>query len=282
MTPAKLLTPSIAEFIARKRMQNRRANYVDYLEYELLRLVDRIGDLPLAEITAEAIERTLDPKWTPSMTRSVLVRYSTFFADCVRREHILKNPVNKIDRPTVDRKAPAVFSVRDVIELLRIVHKERPDLLAYVVVGTFLGVRPHEIGKLQWKDVDTTLRPLRGVDEPHGLLTIDAAASKVRRRRIVPIPPMVISWLRLCDTAAPMGPTKTPTRPVAKLAKMVGVKWSHDIMRHTGATYLLARYEDAPRVALWLGNSPSILLTFYYQLIRPEDCLAFWSITPTL
>jgi integrase len=285
MQPAqqpRLLKPSIDEFIARKRTQNRRANYIDCLEYELGRFAKGREDMKLSDITVDVIESAIKPTWKPGMTRSVLAKFSVFLGDCERRDYITRNPVTRIDKPTADVISPVVFKPTELSELLRLVSRKRPDLLAYAVLGTFLGVRPHEICKLKWTDIDTSLRPLRGVDDPHGLLTIDTAVSKVRRRRIVPIPSTVVEWLKRADTDGPIGSTGNPTRPLAKLAKKLTIAWHHDIMRHSAASYLLAKYEDAPRVALWLGNSPSVLMTRYYTLIHPDACTAFWSIRPTV
>jgi hypothetical protein len=33
-------------------------------------------------------------------------------------------------------------------------------------------------------------------------------------------------------------------------------------------------------VALWLGNSPRILLRHYHELVPPVECVAFWELRP--
>lgn len=107
-------------------------------------------------------------------------------------------------------------------------------------------------------------------------------ASKVRRRRLCPIPPNAVEWLRLCKANGSVSPVIKPTQVIVPLSETAGVKWGSDILRHSAASYLLAEHQDAPKVAMWLGNSPGILLNHYFQLVSPEDCAAFWSITPTL
>jgi integrase len=57
--------------------------------------------------------------------------------------------------------------------------------------------------------------------------------------------------------------------------------WHQDVMRHTCASYLLASEQDAGNVALWLGNSPKILVAHYWGLAKEEDATAFWSIFPS-
>jgi len=43
---------------------------------------------------------------------------------------------------------------------------------------------------------------------------------------------------------------------------------------------MLASHQDAGKVALWLGNSPKILLSHYHHLSDAADADAFWRILP--
>jgi len=43
------------------------------------------------------------------------------------------------------------------------------------------------------------------------------------------------------------------------------------------ASMWLAKYQDVGKVSKWLGDSPGILLTRYYELVGPEDAVKFWS-----
>ena len=53
-----------------------------------------------------------------------------------------------------------------------------------------------------------------------------------------------------------------------------------DILRHTAASYWLAEWRDAGKVAHELGNSAGILLRHYRGVVTEEDTERFWAIRP--
>lgn len=56
--------------------------------------------------------------------------------------------------------------------------------------------------------------------------------------------------------------------------------WPQDCLRHTAASYAMARDRNAAIVADRLGNSADVLLTHYRELVSKEAALAFWEIKP--
>jgi len=52
-------------------------------------------------------------------------------------------------------------------------------------------------------------------------------------------------------------------------------------MRHSAASYQLARSQDAARTALNLGHSPDILFRHYREVVRPEEAERFFAIAPS-
>lgn len=56
--------------------------------------------------------------------------------------------------------------------------------------------------------------------------------------------------------------------------------WPQDVLRHSAASYMLAFHRDAGRVAYWLGNSPTILMRHYCELVPAEEAERFWKIRP--
>jgi integrase len=130
-------------------------------------------------------------------------------------------------------------------------------------------VRPEEIDRLDWQQIDLD----------RATVTIGAAASKIRRRRVTPLSPVAVEWLRLGGDL-PL-PLTTRRRCIRRLRDRLGFEeWPQDILRHSAASYLLSQEKDAAKVALWLGNSPKILLGHYHEMVKPEDVADFWQIRP--
>jgi hypothetical protein len=58
------------------------------------------------------------------------------------------------------------------------------------------------------------------------------------------------------------------------------VTWPQNCLRHSYATYRLAVTHDAARVALEMGNSPTMLFVNYRELVDQHDAKAWFAITP--
>lgn len=57
-------------------------------------------------------------------------------------------------------------------------------------------------------------------------------------------------------------------------------RWTIDILRHTGISYHLARYEHEGKTAVWAGNSPAMIHRNYKGLVKRADVEQFWDIWP--
>jgi integrase len=147
-------------------------------------------------------------------------------------------------------------------------------MLAWLALGLFAGVRPEEIEKTTWADMDIKGKHVK----------IEAAASKVRRRRIVPLNDVALAWLKLVKVGKPdqmVAPEKSSLRRYRRaMATAAKVEWVQDILRHSAASYLLQLHQDPTKVAHWLGHSPRTLETKYKNIVTPGDCKKFWALTP--
>jgi len=260
----------IAELIAAKKAANRRPRYVKGL-LQYLHFFARGRETALiSSITGPQIEQWFAAHGgTPSAQASNLGRLSALFSFATRRGYASCNPCNQVEHINIDQIAPVILTVKQTTKLLRKCRRVTPELLAYIVLGLFGGVRPEETEHLTWPDLDLV----------RGRVTINI--SKVRRRRITDLPANAVEWLKLCDQTQPLVPKKSTLRRRRRsLAELCGLTWHQDLLRHTAASYLLARDKDAGKVAMQLGNSPKILLTHYNQIVSPEDAIKYFDIRP--
>jgi len=276
------LKEAINSCITEKRGLGRRPAYIAALEYTLgLFSADREA-IPVASITTADCETWLSTKRNPSVRSSFQTRLSTLFAWCVHRGHITQNPVARIGKVSVEQRPPVILTPAQVDDGLAWVRGR--DIEPHFVLGLFCGIRPDELLRLRWESVD-----LR-----RGLVTIDAATSKVRRRRIVPIAPRALALLTtprdrsigesiersIEPRSGPIWPLSAQSlkRRRSELLRGAGLPQSADLLRHTCASYLMARDKDEGKVARILGNSPGVLLTRYTELVGPEDAALFWGV----
>jgi integrase len=270
----RTLGQAITETMEWRRGENLRERYLKELENYLRRFaagrmemfVDRIG---VAEIQSWFAGR----KEALSTRRSNVGRLGSLFDVMFKKGYIASNPCLRLPTVKLDQKAPMIFTPKQVRTMLRICRRQSREMLPYVVLGTFAGVRPEELEKLRWRDID----------QKHGTVTVDAAASKTNRRRVVHLHKTALAWLKVCKAGKPdahISPTGiTLRRWRRKLRDAVGL-WGQDILRHSAGSYLLALHRNAHEVATMLGNSPRILETHYKDLVNATNCAAFWSIKP--
>lgn len=251
--------------VAAKRAANRTPRYVKSLEYYLRQFATGREEKPLADFTAEDVEAWMQ-RYDSHYTRQTwLNRLSALFAFAVRRGYIAANPCDRLDRVTVDKKPPFILSPAQSQELLKVT----PTVMRpYLVLGMFAGVRPEEIERLDWAQIDLEA----------GTAFVDG---KTRQRRLVKLEPVAVTELRKHPLrSGPVAPSSSTISRWRKQARRVlGLSsWPQDLLRHTAASYLLALHGDAGKVATMLGNSSGVLLNHYHEPVRNGDCGHFWAV----
>jgi integrase len=259
----------VLELLAAKKTANRRAVYIKSLKHYLNRFAAGREESAIENFTAADVEVWLSQFPGDYSRHTWLNRISTLFSFAIRRGYVEKNPCARVERVTVDKKAPVILSVAQAEKLLT---DCPPPCLAWLVLALFAGIRPEgELMRVAWEDVNLDTGTVR-IQFP-----------KVRKhKRIVPLEPVAVAWLRpLVGNGAVCPSASTLRRWRRKMREVLGVsEWPQDVLRHTAASFLLAKYADAGKVANWLGNSPGILLTHYHEPVSAADALLFWDLKP--
>jgi integrase len=253
-----------------KTVANRRPVYVKELRRSLRKFSQGRETIGIASISPSDIEAYFkDSKFSIRTRETQMSRLGALFSWAERRGLIQFNPVRRLDRIVIDHPPPRILTPEEADRLLMFAENRQPKLFGYIVLGLFAGVRPDELAKLEWSAVDIE----------RALLAVDSAASKTRMRRVVPLHPKAVQWIRRVKNRA--GPVVSCNRPhqLQRLAMWMGwEEWPKDVLRKTCASYLLALHQDAGKVSMWMGHTQTVLYRHYRELVRPEDCAAFWSI----
>ena len=146
------------------------------------------------------------------------------------------------------------------------------ELIPYIAIGAFAGLRRAELERLDWREVDWSGR----------LIEVTADKAKSARRRFVRIRPNLATWLKpykkLQGSVTPID-----YRELLDTARTdAGIKkWPQNALRHSFASYHLAKFKDAAALALELGHTNSNLVFQHYrQLVKPNKAKQYWSIAP--
>ena len=260
---AKTISQVTTELLAAKKLSNLRPRYLTSLRQYLEQFAKGREKTPLADFTVSDIEAWLNRYPGAYARQTWLARLSGLFSFAVRRKIIPANPCDQIDRVRVDRAVPVILTPEQVATVLRVVPSAAR---AYFILGMFAGIRPEEVERLDWSQIDLNAKTV----------SVDG---KTRRRRLVPLEVKAVDLLEKCDLKrGRVAPCHMTLRRIKRrLRAALGfTKWPQDVLRHTAASYLIAKHQDAAKVALWLGNSEKVLLSHYHNPVSAEACADFW------
>jgi integrase len=225
----------------------------------------------LHEISVQALRRFIDGIRGSARTKNNFITcLRTFFLWAQKQSYLRQ------DRPTaaaaLDKKreayvAPQIFTPEEMRQLLG---SSEADMIPYLAIAAFAGLRSAEIGRLDWSAVDFA----------SGYIKVSGEITKTQQRRLVPILPNLRAWL-LPHRQETGGVTfATYRKALTRCGREAGVVWKSNALRHSFGSYRLAEVQDAAKVSLEMGNSPQMLFKHYRELVTPAQAHEWFSIFP--
>ena len=147
------------------------------------------------------------------------------------------------------------------------------DIIPFLAIGAFAGLRHAEILRLDWGEID-----LAG-----GLIEVKAAKAKTASRRLVPISANLKKWLTPRHQG--FGKVVLVEQVSGKLYDLtkkeeVGMTWKRNALRHSYISYRVAQTQNVAQTALEAGNTPKIIFSNYRELVKPADAVKWFGIEP--
>jgi integrase len=260
----------VDEFIANRRAKGKSEIYLRDLTTRLGRFKASMGERITADLTVSDVDYWIQSLGVGPQTqnnfRAVLSAMWTF---AVRRGYAIANVIQLVDKSSVVRDYVPTFSVDEISRLLAAAPSE---LLPVLVIGAFAGLRPEEINKLRWEDLDFH----------EGTIRVNASAAKTRKKRFAEISDNLRAWLQ--PYAGRIGPIAPPNLQKLRRATMKAAKiekWPPDVLRHSFASAHYAFHRDPARTAVIMGHrDQNMLLTHYRDLMKPSEAKRYWQIAP--
>ena len=267
----------VSELLKVKEADGASERYLSDLRSRLTQFAESFDGKPVAEITSPEIDewlRSLSDKETGKrlapVTRNNFRRVLIVALNFAKgRGYCVGNPAEQSAKAKEIESAVGILTVEQTARLLE---SAPTELVPYIAIGAFAGLRRAELERLDWKEVDLQ----------SGLIEVAAAKAKSARRRFVKIQPNLAKWLQ---PYAQLSGNVTPAgyRALLEAAReAAGVaQWPQNALRHGFASYHLARFNDAALLALELGHTNSNLVFQHYrQLVRPKQAERYWKIVP--
>jgi len=261
----------LAELLPAKAKDGASAVYITDLRCRLGQFKNSFGDRLVSEITSGEIDDWLRDLNVSPVTRNNSRRViRTAFSFAVARNYCVGNPAAKTAKA---KEIEGTVGILPVAETARLLEAADAELVPFIAIGAFAGLRRAELERLDWSEVDFE----------SGLITVQAIKAKSARRRFVKIRPNLASWLspytahRGMVTPNNCRKMLEATRVTAKIKH-----WPSNALRHSFASYHLAHFNDAAALALELGHTNAgLVFQHYRQIVKPKDAEKYWNLSPT-
>ena len=242
---------------------------------------------PLGSLTMDGIRGHLEERWarragpgplSARTRRNQLKVLKAFVRHAVRQRWLSRGWIEDLEALELPETLPGtveVFSPAELGRLLTVAAATVPDLLPYLAIGAFAGLRTAEIHRLDWGHVDFD----------QGYVEVTARNAKVRgRRRLVPLSANLRAWL--APLAREHGRILPPTGTMGcrriRLAAEAGVPWKRNALRHSFISYRCALTKNVAQVSYEAGNSPAIIHTHYLNARREAEARAWFDLRPAV
>ena len=232
------------------------------------RFKESFQGLRMSDMSKERVETFLVSRGQSNIYRKNLRNYlGQFFNWAIKKGYWKDNPCKNIEI-TIERGSPKFLSVEESRKVMGLAVKH--NMVAYYSLCLFAGVRPDEALRMTWDNIKLETKEI----------VISRDISKVKKDRLFKMNHTLYSWLKTLDQTKPLH-FLSWDRARRTVKKEFG-KWTQDILRHTFATYTYAidPTHNLNELSHIMGNSTSIIETFYKGVISETTCKDFFGILP--
>lgn len=262
---------AVLKFVESKMRTGTSQRHVGTVRNLLEPFYRKFHDKTLSQISVADVEGyVMRVKGGVRTRNNVTATLKMFFGWAKRHGHIRQDRSTAADTLVKMRepiRTPETFTVE---EMTAIMMAAEPEMIPYMAIGAFAGVRSAEIEKLDWS----------AINFESGYVRIDWDQAKTRQRRLVPIQPNLRAWLmKVRKESGPLTPRNLRER-IQNIGKRAKVPWKSNALRHSFGSYRLAEVQDAGKVSLEMGNSPQMLFKHYRAVVSPEAARQWFGIMP--
>jgi len=255
------------------RLESRRD--LKYLGNRLMKFNSKFAKINFSELYLTDCEKWLSETFlTPSQFNKGRIFLHGLFEFAMRREWCNKNIVKLIARKKIVEKEIKPLILPQINKLLHTAKEcGNHDCLSAVALLTLAGIRPREVSRLKWHDIDLS----------ENTITVRSICSKTGGVRQVEICPSLKNLLKEKNNLSNLyicpKNWQRRWRSIRNNAGFKGV-WIQDILRHTYASYHAKHFRDLPRLQLNMGHRDQRLLHSRYinmSNIKNSDAEKFFN-----
>jgi integrase len=262
----------LAQLLSAKAADGSSVRYLSDLRYRLGQFAKDFGDKPMSEITSSQIDDWLRALPVSAVSRNNSRRtLRTAWSFAVARKYCVQNEAAKTAKA---KEIEGTVGILTVAETARLLESAPAELVPFIAIGAFAGLRRAEIDRLDWSEVDLE----------SGLITVAALKAKSARRRFVKIRPNLAKWLQpYARHHGAVTPNNCRKMFEATQRDASMREWPSNALRHSFASYHLAHFNDAAALALELGHTDAgLVFQHYRQIVKPKEAEKYWNLFPSV
>lgn len=259
------------EMIAAKRADGVSEVYQHNLQVVTNTIRKAFPGLIIELTTAQLDDWLRSLKISPRSRHNIRQTLITLFRFARSRGYLPDERTTAAEKTARGKVVEGEIEIFQPEELSMLLIHATPDLVPFLAIGGFAGLRPAEIQRLEWRDVRLE----------QGFIEVKAKNSKTASRRLVPIQPNLSAWLTpYSEQTGPVCRMQKIQRKSSELAAKLKLKWPNNGLRHSYGSYRLAILKNVAELALEMGNSPGMIFRHYRELVAERDAKAWFSISP--
>jgi integrase len=269
---AKPIADAVATFIGGKRAEGRSELYLRDLRYRLGRFAGAFH-VEVRQLTPDDVRDFLSALKLSARSHNNFRRVLRGFLRFCQSRGWLSKEIDLLDGVGTRKVPPAPIEIFSPAELRQLLHAASPSLAACIALQSFGGVRTEEMLRLHWIDLERR----------KGFVEVGASKAKTAARRLIPIAPCLEQWLALAPRKSEKvwsGTTWSYHHALGNTAKLAGIAWKTNALRHSFVSYRLAATQDVAKVALEAGNSPTVIFRHYRELATEAEAAEWFGVKP--
>ena len=249
--PTKTVEEAVSEMLRTRQTEGASQAYLKVLRVYLNQLAAAFH-CPLGSLTSSDVSdflRTM--KVTARTKNNARATIGAFFKFCQERGWLPKDH-ERISLVPKFKETPGEIEIFTPKEMSKLLTCARSELVPFLAIGAFAGLRSAEIERLDWQEVD-----LKG-----NYIEVTAAKAKTARRRLIPEMPNLKAWLLpYAEDKGPVISFANVPKQLAWLADDASLRWKKNGLRHSfisyrakAITFLKGRGRAGLNFPAWLLN----------------------------
>lgn len=264
---AVTIADAVDKYVEAKTQAGRSKRHLKDLNSRMGALKRGIsGDL--STLNAEALRLWIGGmKVGPRTRNNYLTAAGTFIRWC-ERNGLGRRGWSGIEALERASEPSVPVSILTPEELRRLLSVARVEMVPFIAMGAFCGIRHAEIARMRWGQIKW--------DQGHVEVMAEQSKNfgklRGRARRLIPLLPALRSWIEPLKRGDgdPICTLLHTSKHLRKAVKDAGLRWSNNALRHSFGSYRIAQVKNESQVALEMGNTPAMVFAHYRATVTEK------------